>query len=81
VASRAHVDGDRRREVLSAGFGYSPASRLQLLNIERNHGPFQLYGGLQRAIGLFAALPLAGMTVGLGVRHRGSTEQDRLLRS
>ncbi len=32
--------------VLSAAFGYSPASRLELLlNVERNYVPFQLYGG------------------------------------
>ena len=31
--------------VLSAAFGYSPASRLELLvNVERNQVPFQLYG-------------------------------------
>ena len=28
--------------------------------------------GLQRAMGLFTALPLAGMAVGLGMRHRAS---------
>ncbi len=35
--------------VLSAAFGYSPASWLELLvNLERNHVPFQLYGGATR---------------------------------
>jgi hypothetical protein len=35
--------------VLSAAFGYSPASRLELLlNIERTHLPFQLYGSAVR---------------------------------
>ncbi len=35
--------------VLSAAFGYSPASRLELLvNVERNHVPFQMYGSSTR---------------------------------
>jgi hypothetical protein len=35
--------------VLSAAFGYSPASPLELLlNIERNYVPFQLYGSATR---------------------------------
>jgi hypothetical protein len=35
--------------VLSAAFGYSPASRLELLvNVERNHVPFQMYGSATR---------------------------------
>ena len=35
--------------VLSAAFGYSLASRLELLlNVERNHVPFQLYGSSTR---------------------------------
>ena len=36
---------------------------------------------LQRAMGLFAALPLAGMIVGLGLRHRRPTEHGRRPRS
>lgn len=37
--------------------------------------------GLQRALGLIAVLPVAGMIVGLGLRHRRSTDQNRLLDS
>jgi hypothetical protein len=38
-------------------------------------------GSASAAVMLVATLLLAGMIVGLGVRHRRSTEHDRLLRS